>query len=114
MSEQDLEYLPEQFRDSARLNHDSAEVAGALARRVGSVSPAANQFGGGEAATFASSLDSSANDHSQRAQRAGDGRDAIGEGASATATIGEENDHVANAALAAAESEAGRAVADGI
>ncbi|MGW7291623.1 hypothetical protein ACWGIB_04410 [Streptomyces xiamenensis] len=114
MSDDSLEYLPEQFRTSAGRHHDAADGADALSRRLGSVSASASQFGGAGAAKFSASLTAAAGDRSQRAQRAGEDRTSIGEGAVAASSYGEEADADANTFLTITTTDVSRGIADSI
>lgn len=92
MSEDGTEYIPEQFRVSADFHHEAADRAEELSRIIGRVSPSAGQSGGAGAAGFTGALSATAAERARAAQRARESRDAIGEGATNAAAIGEETD----------------------
>ncbi|MFE0687183.1 hypothetical protein H7827_04930 [Streptomyces sp. JH002] len=113
--EDSLQYLPEQFRESARHHHDAADSAGVVSRRLGNVGATASQFGGDGAAGFSTALTAAAADRSHLSQRAGDGRDAIGEGALGAADMGDETEALADSYLfTAANTDYSRGIADSI
>jgi hypothetical protein len=109
------EYLPEQFRVAAGHQHEAADQADALARRVGRVTASAGQFGGAGAAGFATALDGTAAERARAAALAQEARDAIGEGATGAAAIGDETDALAAAAVGRVRlTGTARQIADGI
>ncbi|MDT0321275.1 hypothetical protein [Streptomyces millisiae] len=115
MSDDPTQYLPEQFRVSAGLHHESADLAESLSRLVGRVAPAAGQFGGAGAAGFTAALGRTADERARAAQRAGEDRDATGEGATGAAALGEETDGLAATAVGRGQlGEEARRIADGM
>lgn len=99
MDDGELDYLPDEFRTSARANHQSADGAEELARRLRGVSAAPSQFGGSEAVPFTGSLNDHTDLGARRAEGAREDRDGIGEGGSEVADLGEETDDGARRAL---------------
>ncbi|MEE1928713.1 hypothetical protein V1J52_10975 [Streptomyces sp. TRM 70351] len=117
MGDGELEYLPEGFRESARHNHDAADAADGVARRVRAVSTSATQFGGGGASSFSGVLNGTAGGQARGAERAREQRDALGEGGSAAAGLGVETDELAGTAqrgAVPADPAVRRSVADGM
>ncbi|MCZ7413897.1 hypothetical protein [Streptomyces sp. WMMC897] len=112
--EGDLEYLPEQFRESARRNHDAADEADGLARRLGNTTAASGAFGGARAAGYTAGFNTDTADRTRRARRAQEDRDDIGDGGSTTADLGEDTDLRARLALRTPDRQVSRAVADGM
>ncbi|MFD7511688.1 hypothetical protein ACFV5N_20455 [Streptomyces sp. NPDC059853] len=114
MSDDSLQYLPEQFRTSGGVHHEAADGAEDLSRRMKSVTASASQFGGAGAATFSAALTSAASDRGEMAQRAAEDRTAIGEGAVAAASHGEEADAAAHTFLTVTTTDVSRGIADSI
>ncbi|MCX2968563.1 MULTISPECIES: hypothetical protein [Streptomyces] len=115
MDDGELDYLPEQFRTSARHNHEAAEVADGLSRRLSGTSAASTHFGGARASGFTGGLNAGTGSRARAVRRAQELRDGVGEGGSLAADLGEETDDRAHQALRAPSGSAvSRAVADGM
>ncbi|TDC08228.1 hypothetical protein E1265_33335 [Streptomyces sp. 8K308] len=115
MSDESTQYLPERFRASAELHHESADLAESLSRLVGRVAPTAGQFGGAGAAGFTAALGGTAAERSRAAQRAREDRDATGEGATGAAALGEETDGLAATAVGRVQlGDEARRIADSV
>ena len=110
-----LEYQPELFRSGAKLSHDAADRAEAVARRLRGAG--GTRFGGD--GSFGSAMDGARDRHAHAAQQAAEERDGMAEGANAAAATGWDLDgdtataarHGAHTATNTATS---RAVADGM
>ncbi|MFD9847918.1 hypothetical protein [Streptomyces parvus] len=113
--EGDLDYLPEEFRASARQNREASDGADALSRRLANTTVASGQFGGSRAATYTAGLNQDTADRTRRSRNAQEDRDVIGHGGATTADLGEDTDIRARTALQTpADAAVVRAVADGM
>ncbi|MFE7136682.1 hypothetical protein ACFVAG_02920 [Streptomyces sp. NPDC057644] len=115
MDDGDLDYQPEQFRNSARRNHEAADGADGLSRRLANTTAAAGEFGGSRANSYTAGLNQGTTDRTRRARRAQEDRDDIADGGVAAGGLGEDIDVDARTALrTAADAATVRAVADGM
>ncbi|PCG81259.1 hypothetical protein CIB93_36370 [Streptomyces sp. WZ.A104] len=113
--EGDLEYLPEEFRTSARHNREAADGADSLSRRLANTTATSGEFGGTRAASYTAGLNQGTTDRTRRTRRAQEDRDVIGHGGATTADLGEDTDIRARTALQTpADAAVVRAVADGM
>ncbi|RKN43034.1 hypothetical protein [Streptomyces hoynatensis] len=112
MSGDELYYLPDEFRESARVGLDSADAAESTGRYLRNARPDAHGFGGADA--FVASLNATRDRQAREVRQAAEGRENMAGADQRTADIGEETDAAAQSALGKANSAVARAIADGM
>ncbi|MDT0343956.1 hypothetical protein [Streptomyces litchfieldiae] len=112
MSGDGLFYIPDEFRESARVSLDSADAAEGTRRQLRNAQPDAGCFGGADA--FVTALTSTRDRQLREVGQAAEGRENMSDADHRTADIGEEMDVAAEATVTRANSAVARAIADGI
>ena len=112
MSGDEMYYLPDGFRESARVSLDAAEGAETTSRYLRTAQPDAHSFGGADA--FVAALISTRDRQAREVQQAAEGRENMADADQRTADIGEETDAAAQAALGQVNTAVARAIAEGM
>jgi hypothetical protein len=113
MTADDLQYLPEGFRNGAKRNADTADAAEGTRRYLGNVPINAGAFGGADA--FPRALTTTRDDQARGVGQAAEGRDNMAAADNHVATTGEDMDAGAGRALGSVSVPTiDRGVADGV
>ncbi|GAB2881181.1 hypothetical protein [Streptomyces mayteni] len=112
MSDDGLYFIPDEFREAARVSLESADAAEGARRQLGNAQPDAGGFGGADA--FVASLIATRDRQVREVGQAAEGRENMSDADQLTADIGDETDMGATAAVTQVDTAVARAIADGI